>query len=89
MAAQCALLMALQVRRDLSMAMPMIQVGIVRMAMYQRFMTMPVRMRLPDRFVVLMLMMLVMNMSVFVFERIRAYVRVRCVRSDVSKVQSP
>jgi hypothetical protein len=52
------------------MAMPMMQIGIVRVTVPQWFVVVPVRMRLAHRPVVPMLMVLVMSVVMFMFERI-------------------
>ena len=48
------------------MTVPVMQVGIMRMAMPQRLMPMPVRMRLRHQTVVTVLMMQVMDVAVLV-----------------------
>jgi hypothetical protein len=51
-----------------AVGMPMMKIRIVRMRVEHRFMPVPVRMRLGDRPVMLVLMMLVMGMAVIMFE---------------------
>jgi hypothetical protein len=50
--------------------MPMMQIGVVRVRMVEGFMTVPVRMRLRHWPIMGMLVMVVMCMTVFVFQPI-------------------
>ena len=50
------------------LVMPVMQIGIVRMRMVQGFMTVPVRMRLRHWPIMEMLVMVVMCMTVFMFQ---------------------
>jgi hypothetical protein len=52
------------------MAMPVMQVGVMRMGVAQRRVAVPMRMRLADRPLVRVPMVRVMSMAVLVFERL-------------------
>lgn len=52
------------------MAMPVVQVGIMRMGVTQRRVTVPMRMRFADRPVMGVPVMRVVSMAVLVFERL-------------------
>jgi hypothetical protein len=52
------------------MAVPVMKIRIMRMGVDYRLMAVPMRMRLDDRSIVLVLMMLIMEMAVFMFERV-------------------
>ena len=54
------------------MAVPVVEVRIVRMLVAHRFVTVPMRMRFGHRSVMGMLVVVIMHMGVFVFERIVA-----------------
>jgi hypothetical protein len=49
---------------------PVMKIRIVRMGVDYRLMAVPMRMRLGDRSIMLVLMMLIMEMAVFMFERV-------------------
>ena len=52
------------------MPVPVMQIGVMWVSVSQRFMTVPVRMRLAVRAIMPMLVVFIMNVSMFVFERI-------------------
>ena len=52
------------------MPVPVVQIRVMRMGVTHRFMPVPVRMRLRNRPVMRMLVMFVVHMAVFVFQRL-------------------
>ena len=62
--------LSLRISVRVAMAMAMMEIGVVRVSMEERRMSVPMSMRLPERHIgaVLVLMMLVVGMSVFVLQ---------------------